>query len=317
MSVLAVNSNPSTSSFQQGLVVGSKTVSEAEGMRYMTQFANATIDFTGALLSEMPVGLGEFNQKLQDSASVLSFFNILYHIRWWMYEKRKSWQHTASMVFFTAQQCIGCVQFLEKIKAIGKIGAKIGHVPVFGTILSVCNVTGSVFGAWHDGRTIRQLSAKIQQDTKALVEAQANVVACNVVGVTLLKDGLVTQEEKEQVEKISTSPDSLAKFAKEKWASRVTRLKVEVENSQLTKKKTWISIAGHVATFALGVLTLIGLLGGFAALSATGFPLLALALIVSGLCLYEYWYDKYHGAAEAPDDSTLVKTVNALMHVQA
>lgn len=322
----SINPNVNSGSFQQGLTVASNTVSDAEGMRKISAFATALITAVGEILIEIPEGLTELATRLEDSSKVLSFFNFISHIKWWICEEKKSWQHTLSMISFTAQQALDAAKFLEKVKAIdlSAISATIGSIPVLGLVSGLLGGTASVFGAWHDGRKISELNEELRAKRDELDNVQGDIVDCasrcqRAVGSVQERcQWLQNYISKDEVEEISltfkeNANEKLKEFATKKLAHRVKKLEVEIANCELEKTKSKISLLSNIASVALDILTLIGICASVSALSITGWPMIVLGLVVAGIGVYEYLYDKNYEKQALPEkDPLLVFVENAI-----
>lgn len=327
----SINPNVNSSSFKQGLTIASKSVSDAEGMRKISQFATALISLVGEILIEVPTGLSEFAKRLEDSCKVLSFFNFLSHIKWWLCEERKSWQHTVSMASYTASQALDAAKFLEKIKAIdlSAISVTIGRIPVLGVISGGLSGIACGFGAWHDGKKIYDLNKEIVAKRDELNAAEKDLEACKAACQSSAKSKkelphalrvYVLHEESEQIKRTfkENSNEKIKEFAVKKLEHRVKKLDVEISNHELEKNKATISLIGNIASVAFDILIIIGLCACIGALAVTGWPMLVLALVVAGIGLYEFLYDKQHEKKIVPVmDDTLVVAVEASVKARA
>lgn len=325
--------NSTDTSFKQSVLISAELASEVQGVDTISGCAVAIIDFIGALFGELSIELGEFYQKLQNCSSISSFFSFFYYIKWWgCPDKSESWQYTASMVCSTAQQCLSMGDFLESVSAISlsKISANIGRIPVLGLVSSVLSLSGSCFSFWHDALQERKLKAECQEIEQELEKAREECRECHQECAQITSSigfgncylriqKFVSKVEKEQLRKIfptdAEGEDKLKIYAQKSLASRVTRLEVELKNSTLDRKKNWISLANDVSSIVLGILVLVGLCAGIASLY-TGLPIITLGLIAAGMGLYEYLYDKWNLATEAPEVPCLVAAVQQLVDLQ-
>jgi hypothetical protein len=310
-----INPNVNSSSFSQVLTVANKTVSDADGMRKISGFATALITCIGEILIEVPAGLKDFATRLENSNKVLSFFNFVSHVKWWFCEERKSWQHTVSMISFTALQALEAAQFLEKFNAIdlSAIAANIGHIPVLGLVSSLLCGTACGFSAWHDGRKISELNTEIRAKRDELLLAKKKLEDFRKGS----NAPAIDREELIQISRIfqEKTKERLSEYATKKLEYRVSKIEVEIANYELEKSKSKISLVNNIANLALDILSIIGLCAGLGALSVTCWPMIALGLVVAGIGLYEFIYDKQHEKSALPEKDKLLISVETFIEV--
>lgn len=301
-----------------------KVIDHTKGLKELTGFLVSIIALVGKAYAAIPAALPAFSQILGSTRLIIYSFSAFERIEYWFSDKKKRWQVTAIAVFATVIQANSISRILEacNIKALSKVTAKIGWVPVIGLSLSLCYGFIGGFSLWNNILELDDKRQKLRQDllqkniwvlkNEALTELSSSQSHATILLNLQMKVSTLLAKEKgskfkthietslkdfvagvEATKKAENLKDPLAKnitFFKEKVDYNIRKFDAKIVNDQLDKRKVILGIVQDIIELTLAVLGLIGLIACITALTS-GIPILALAAFVAGSSLSKYIYN--------------------------
>lgn len=303
-----------------------KTRNSSDGTLKVLQVATKMMQLTGSVFSKLSEVPQNLLQHIKVCADFLDTLDLLGRIEDWVnwVKKPKQWRKTVSLVCQTIGQFFGLFSFLESIKAMKwkELLGKIGDVPVISMVGSIFTVVGFSISSIDEGITIYKTAKKtrevysrierlrIKEEAAQAIEngtfAAQHLNLAKRYRQAILADRVnrvETDSEKEaairsQMRKWNTTLEKLRSPEKHahtisRIVSRITKHQVNADEIKFEQRKALLNIAFNIAKVVAGILTLIGLFAGIAALTSTGLPMLAIGTVSASITLFKFLYTNF------------------------
>lgn len=252
-----------------------KTSPAGVGASKLARLVKDALAVISKFFAQIPQQLVKLSDIVGSCKIVLGVVDLALDIKYWICDfsaHATRWQKTATKVATTIIGVINTLYFFRAIKAFDcvQLLGQVKNIPVFGTILSGAYLFSGIFGTWNSAIELRGSIGKYRDIEKKILQ---------------------TKEEL----KVNAEPTKKASLDQ-----RLVQLTAELKAEKTNRTKCWIALTYSIANLVFSALATIGLLGGIAALSLTGWPMMIPCLAISAYAMFRFIFEQAHPKAEKP-----------------